>query len=105
MNAFVQWRRGVPYEHIFLRSYFELTGLVRRKFPKRFKVRSALLTAQDYQYHLPRWRRLAELYVRLSQSVIFRPLLTLFGPFLDIIGSPFFKEAPHGSINANRGSE
>jgi ubiquinone/menaquinone biosynthesis C-methylase UbiE len=99
MNRYVQWRRGLAYEHIYLQSYFELASLLRKTSQNRLKVRVGLLRAVDFQHHPPLWRRLGELYVRLSQNVIFRPLLTLFGPFLDVVSVSMRNKAHGNAVN------
>ncbi len=87
MNAYVQWRRGLPYEHIYLRSVFELRRAAQVDKLRNVHIQYPLLLWEDYQHQPSARRRLFTWYARLGESLPpLRPVLTLFGPYLDFVG-------------------
>lgn len=89
MDAYVRWRRGLPYQHIQLQSYFDLARLIARSGQSDLRIARPWLSAADYQHHPAHLQRLFRLYGDLGARVPpLRPLLTLFGPYLDLVSRP-----------------
>ena len=82
MNAYVQWRKQIPYEHIYLYSWGELQRLLHNTGWHTAVVRKPYLTPQDYHHHSPVRRRLFMAYQKVAH--VFPPLARI-GPFLDFI--------------------
>ncbi len=89
MDGFVRWRRGVPYDKIHLRSYMEFRRQLRQIGGGHLRLRFPRLEPGDFRHQSPARRLLLEGYRRLgSRARFMRPLLALFGPFLDLVGKP-----------------
>jgi SAM-dependent methyltransferase len=89
MDPYVRWRKGLPYQHIQLQSYFDLRRILRASGQADLRVRRPHLARADYQHHASRTQRLFEWYAALDARLpLARPLLTLFGPYLDIVSQP-----------------
>lgn len=88
MNAYVRRVKGIAYEHIHLRSQFGWRSLLCASGWAHGRVQAPYLTPADSAHQSPVRRRLFALYGGLNANVPpLRPLLTLVGPYLDIVAS------------------
>ncbi|HEV2854316.1 MAG TPA: methyltransferase domain-containing protein [Thermoanaerobaculia bacterium] len=87
MERYVLWRRGIPYRHVRLLSYFDLRRALGEA-GNGARIRSPHLGPGDYGHHPPAKQRLFRLYARLAAVPPLRPALLLFGPYLDVVGQP-----------------
>ena len=88
MEPYVRWRRGLPYQHIYLRGLLAMSRSVRRSGQPDLRLRMPWLGAADYQHHPPVRRQLFRAYRALATSLPpLRPLLSLIGPYIDLTAS------------------
>jgi SAM-dependent methyltransferase len=85
-GSYVRWLKGIPYEHIRPQSYFDLTKLIRSNGSRDLSVTYPYLSASDYSHHSPSSQRLFAMYAGMADALPpLRPVLLLFGPYLDIV--------------------
>ncbi|MCI0396175.1 MAG: methyltransferase domain-containing protein [Chloroflexi bacterium] len=90
MDPAVRRLKGIPYEHIHLQSALSLGRLLRALGQPDLALRPPLLSPAELAYLPPGQQRLLVWYGRLvglgpPWQPLLWPLLTLFGPYLDVI--------------------
>jgi SAM-dependent methyltransferase len=85
MKAYVQWRRGIPYEHIRLLSSLELRRMVRRTPFGRCRIVLPTFSASEQEGLSARERRLISLYHKMKDWPLIRSALLVCGPVLQLI--------------------
>jgi SAM-dependent methyltransferase len=96
MDRYVRLVKGIPYQHIYLRSCPDLRRMVRSSGLAGVELVYPYMAEQDYAHHTHTRKTLFQLYIRLGKLFPFlRPVLTLFGPFLDLVTQPVDKQARH----------
>ncbi|MBZ0299519.1 MAG: methyltransferase domain-containing protein [Anaerolineae bacterium] len=87
MDPYVRRVKGIPYEHIHLQSVFALRHLLADD--PDLRVTYPRLMEADYQHHPESRQRLFRSYAQMAQRFpLLRPLLTVFGPYLEIVSPP-----------------
>jgi ubiquinone/menaquinone biosynthesis C-methylase UbiE len=95
MNNYVRWLKGIPYKHIQLQSYRSLWQLIHNSRQVDLRICCPYLTPFDYQHHSPQKQQLFQWYNRLGTYFpAARPVLTLFGPYLDIVSQSIAYQPP-----------
>lgn len=95
MDPYVRARKGIPYEHVRTESFLGLRRLLRETGSRNLEVRRPLLTAGDVAQQPLSRRRLLACWAALDRWMPpARPLLALFGPFLDVVTRAGVRPAP-----------
>lgn len=85
MNPYVKAVKGIPYEHIHLQSYSDLSAIFKKIDDQQLRARIPYITAADYAHH-PQWKQqLFKSYNHaIESSVAAGKLLAQIGPYIDI---------------------